>query len=750
MTGDATTTGEAHPPRSLTDDLRSRSDTQLVELLGARPDLATPAPTDLATLAARATTPASVRRALDVLDTARLSALEAVVVAGGPATGAQVGASLGCTETEAEALLTDVHDLALVWRAGDGYRVPGTVRDALEPVAGLAPPHPRDRDVRAPDQDDDALTRVTTGAPPGAREVLTRLTWGPPSGTLDPDGPVGPAVAWLVDRGLLREEDSATGTVTLPRPVALALRGGRLHRHFSLEPPATEPGVHDLVRVDAGAGAQAGEVLSLVEEIAAAWGADPPRVLRSGGLAVRDLASTCELTGLDTHEAGTLIETLGAAGLIAEQTSLEPGWTPTSAYDSWLEQDDATRWAELGLAWLRMNRASCRIGSRREGATVNALSDVVGSPVAPVRRRTLRVLADVPAGTSLLADDVVGRLRWQLPRVDAAFLEETARATLAEAEWLGVTSAGALSSAGRALLAPDADAGSVAEQVVIPEPVDRIMLQADLTAVVPGRPDSRTGAFLRLAADVESRGGASTFRFSRESVQRLFDAGWNPDDVLGELDQLSLTGVPQPLEYLVTDAARGHGNARIGAATSYVRSDDVGALDTLLVRPEVASAGLRRLAPTVLVSPLSPTRLLDLLRRVGVHALVEGADGTVAPTATAPARSPMPRRLRRTPPAAPDLDAVVAGLRAAESRRAAAVAPGEAPVTDPAVTLAVLRQAASEGNDVRVGVVAADGGIERRHVRPTRVIGGLVHGVDLVTGRLQAWSISRITGASPA
>ncbi len=65
--------------RSLADDLRSRTDGQLAALIVRRPDLARPAPADLTTLAARASTRASAQRALDGLDLAHLQTLEAVV-----------------------------------------------------------------------------------------------------------------------------------------------------------------------------------------------------------------------------------------------------------------------------------------------------------------------------------------------------------------------------------------------------------------------------------------------------------------------------------------------------------------------------------------------------------------------------------------------------------------------------------------------------------------------------------------------
>src|SRR5262249_30073992 len=53
---------------SLTDHLRALPDSALITLLGRRPDLVTPPPTDVTPLAARAPSRVSVPRALDAFD----------------------------------------------------------------------------------------------------------------------------------------------------------------------------------------------------------------------------------------------------------------------------------------------------------------------------------------------------------------------------------------------------------------------------------------------------------------------------------------------------------------------------------------------------------------------------------------------------------------------------------------------------------------------------------------------------------
>jgi hypothetical protein len=91
----------------MADDVRQRTDEQLATLLRRRQDLARPAPADLSSLAARASTRASVQRAVDSLDLAHLQVLEAAVAATSPLDTTAVGTLLGVTAAEIEALLDD-------------------------------------------------------------------------------------------------------------------------------------------------------------------------------------------------------------------------------------------------------------------------------------------------------------------------------------------------------------------------------------------------------------------------------------------------------------------------------------------------------------------------------------------------------------------------------------------------------------------------------------------------------------------
>ena len=87
--------------------------------------------------------------------------------------------------------------------------------------------------------------------------------------------------------------------------------------------------------------------------------------------------------------------------------------------------------------------------------------------------------------------------------------------------------------------------------------------------------------------------------------------------------------MPQPLTYLVDDTARTFGTVRVGHAEAFLRADDETALSELLHHPKAAALGLRRIAPTVLVTSTPIDVLLPRLRELGAAPVVEAADGTV-------------------------------------------------------------------------------------------------------------------------
>jgi hypothetical protein len=290
----------------------------------------------------------------------------------------------------------------------------------------------------------------------------------------------------------------------------------------------------------------------------------------------------------------------------------------------------------------------------------------------------------------------------------------------------------------------------------LPAPVDHILVQADLTAVAPGPLVGSLGSFMRLAAEVESRGGATVYRFTPESVRRALDAGWTAAEFTDTVRRSSRTPVPQPLEYLVSDVARKHGQTRIGGAAAYIRSDDESVLDTMLASRDLAALRLRRIAPTVLVSSADPRVIVEVLRDAGFAPVHEGQDGAVV-HAEMPRRRAGARRRGPGPTVAPVdrpfTQSLVAGLRAAEATAAERRAQEESrpgpriQAMDPVVTLSLLRDAVADRHGVWIGYSDAHGATTRHLIHPRQVDGGRVRALD-ESGHERSYSVHRITGAT--
>jgi hypothetical protein len=219
----------------------------------------------------------------------------------------------------------------------------------------------------------------------------------------------------------------------------------------------------------------------------------------------------------------------------------------------------------------------------------------------------------------------------------------------------------------------------------------------------------------------------------------------------------SATPIPQSLSYLIDDVARRHGRLRGGAAAAFLRCDDPMLLIELLAHPVAARCGLRRIAPTVLISPLSLAALLDEVRGAGFLPVAEGADGEVVDLRAGARRAKVrsqPTRRSTTPPtpSAEQLATLVATVRAGDAAALTpAAAPGEPSMPASGVsttaTLQLLQGAAHAGSSVRIGYVDSHGVASRRIIRPVHVGGGMLEGIERCADELRRFPLHRITSA---
>ncbi|MGQ0631162.1 MAG: helicase-associated domain-containing protein [Sporichthyaceae bacterium] len=790
----------AAPARTLADELRARDDDGLAALLATRPDLVSPVPTDMTNLVARATTRASVARALDCLDRFTLQVLDAVAHAPEVTTTARVHALVPAAPDEVTAALARLRERALIWGSEDSLRVVRTVREVLGPgPGGTGPPlvqaaagYPTGRlqrllrDLGLPTTPDapsalealrthmtspGTLTALLAQAPAAARALLVDL---------DARGGIGAvgradrevdastastALEWLLAHGILIAIDAERAV--LPAEIAVTLRGGALHPDPATTPPGLAVTSVDVDVVERTAAGSAMAFVRQMEDLLSDWALDPPGVLRTGGgLGVRELRRVQTTFDLDPAHAVLLVETAYIAGLLASDGGNPEHFAPTPEFDRWLAMNTARRWSVLAAAWLETSRVPHLVGRVVDTSDkpANALGRDLDRALAPeIRQGTLGELAALPPGSTTTAADLIARLGWWRPRRGAVLRADLVPQTFLEAELLGVCGRAALSSFGRALLKGDPDLAAVKLAATLPTPLEQVLIQADLTAVAPGPLIRSLAVELAMCADVESTGGATVYRFSDASIRRALDAGRAATDLHELFARASRTPVPQPLTYLIDDVARRHGRIRVGTAEAYLRCDDENVLAELVNDKRAVKLGLRRLAPTVVVATVGVDTLLARLRELGYAPAAESAAGAVVlrrpdSRRTPPRTAPRPVLADRPTPSPQLQAAAVRALRAGE--RATVVGarlsdPNATPrqITDrpgTTATLERLRTAAHAGSSVWLSYVGDDGTATDRIVDPIAVEGAVLRAFDHRQNRIRSFSVIRISAVADA
>lgn len=653
--------------------IRSMDTDQMTRLLDLRPDLASPAPRSLAELAERASTQASARAALDRLNAWQHQVAVAIAALGDVTADDLAGGLIGGTSgspsrADLDAAIDHLLDQVLVLEDDDRLHLVGAAAAVLGPApAGLAP-------ASATPMDGEEIDRRLNEAGPRARTVLQRLLWSPSGhvpharrsvGTETAESPIDLALA----HHLLHPVDDET--VVLPREVALHLRDGALFPRTAVPEAPAWPRVVSPERTDSAALGTALETVSAMSALLETVETIAPARLASGGMAKRD--ATRALSRVARGDAGWLYLALAAcAGLIAADGR---GWLPTTAADHWRGEPLWDQWRALRTAWTHLPQTP--------GSLSNSLDAPAPATARAWRRQVLAELATAAPGTPVTLELVIARLAWRHPTWPVNEASEVLAAVVAECAVVGLTALGSRSS----LVDAEEDPG-------MPERQGSVILQSDLTAIAPGPLTPSAGAELALLADRESTGVAGVRRFTAASLRRALDAGWTGGRVRAWWAEHSISGVPQGLEVLLADVVRDHGRVSVATAASVLEVDDPSLIETLLRSPAAADLGLRRIAPSVLISQAEPDAVLAELHKLGLSPVARDAHGDVFNT-------PAPPRAKATEPmpeaAAPDVKVVAESLSAQ---------PG---FTDSRRVLALLHRAQAEGAWVELTRVRDDG-----------------------------------------
>ncbi|MGV8852707.1 MAG: helicase-associated domain-containing protein [Rhodoglobus sp.] len=323
---------------------------------------------------------------------------------------------------------------------------------------------------------------------------------------------------------------------------------------------------------------------------------NPVRDLARGGVSLPDSKRLAVAMAVPLDKVAGLVDIAERARLVATTNAQ---WMPTANATEWMSRSADERWLHLAEAW-------------HDGI--------------PDDIRT--ILAD--RTHSFWGDGVEEYVRWLFPAGVDWMLEKFRRYSR-DAQLLGVTAERLPSTAGVALLTrtPAEAAAAMASQ--FPREVHQVYVQPDLTVISPGPLAPQLDARLRTIADVETRALASTYRISPSSLHHAMTLGETLEGMREFLTEISLTGVPQPVEYLLVEAASRHGLVRVGlhgAVGSYITSPDSLLLQSISVDPNFGPFGLRHETDR-LVSRFGVEQLFWALSDARYPVAAEDRDGKV-------------------------------------------------------------------------------------------------------------------------
>jgi hypothetical protein len=489
----------------------------------------------------------------------------------------------------------------------------------------------------------------------------------------------------------------------------------------SLEQLLTEPAPAGLAPVsdadarfiDHIAGEHAFNSTNAIAELLAEIQRTPARELARGGIALPETKRLAAAMSVELDAIPPLVEIASRAGLAA----LENGeWLATAAATEWMLGSSGDRWAHLAGAWF----------ARLPGDIRELLSN---------------------RAHSTWGDRLTEYVRWLYP-AGGEWMRDRTLAYSRDAELLGITANHVPSTPGSALLAQGEAAAGASMTTLFPAEIDRVYVQHDLSVVSPGPLLPRLDARLRVMADVESRALATSYRISQSSVNRALAMGETAASIREFLTEISLTGIPQPLEYLIAGSAARFGSLRVGpivtaslganeqGARSYVTTDDAALLSAVVVDHGLAPLGLGRVSPYRAVSRFDYELVFWSLSEAKYPAAAEDAQGNIV----------LLERKRVARPSAPTAEshavAIVRKLRL--SGEATSSETGQAWL-ERQIDMAIRAKIA-----LTVTVAMPDGSSIDLQLEPASLAGGRLRARDRRSDLERTLPLSSITAVSPA
>ena len=747
------TFGATRNPRSLADDFRLRSDLQLEELFLQRNDLLHPIPNDISELATRATSVESVTCAIDSLSKVELVVCEVLAALPDGISSTELHQTLrnseGYGQQEIDLALLHLWSVGLLWGTSHIMHLIRTAREFFGPYPCKLGPALADTrvDIRQFSEDPSNLDALLRTAPVDANKIVQEMAWTNPRGSypnaykrITPKTASGP-VEWLLAHNVLIAVDE--NSVILPREIALHIRDQQFVRGIECAEPKYADQTFAITDVNATGVLKALEFIQNFEQVLNQIAKTPVSPLRTGGISAKDFVELSSLSGVSELCLAVVLDTAFVGRLISADEKL--GWMPSSLFDVWLEQTDEDRWSHLATIWRDMKRSPHQVVK----GTKNSLHPTENMAASQLRKTVLMALSMLETGQSFKKSELFNFLQWKQPRLFTAEAVVDIDATLDEMEILGITSMNTVTEFGKKIAQGGEGAADLKNN--LPECIDHIIVQTDLTALAPGRLIQEQRRFMQQIAIIESTSVATVYRFTPGSILNGIESGLSAGDIINELTKLSRTPIPQPLTYLAQDVERRHGQLKIGTASVYLKCDDDQLMTTMLADRALAVLELHKISPQVLVSTQSSEIVLARLRNAGYAPSIDNRNGMSTITTaqvhrTTPHSTPLAQPLALSTRL---VSATVRAMRAVEEPKPKLTvnSPSSSQATSTGETLAILKQSLENNTQVWIGYVDKAGQTTEHFIEPLTFSAGSLTAFDVQSHQVRTFTVSRIASA---
>ena len=276
----------------------------------------------------------------------------------------------------------------------------------------------------------------------------------------------------------------------------------------------TEPELASGTLVDPQAGISAFETVQALTELVIELEQNYVREVGRGQVGLPELKRIALHLGRDVEYVRLLYALAQMASLIGVS---DKRWKVGSKYLTWLASSPTQRWEIIAKTWLSL------LGE----ASAEELS-------------TATNIRSAFAETFPLANDV--------------FLSHMTR-LIQLAELIGLSTSDISTSWFKPLLEGKVEVASKLLSAHLPKTQNKIIIQADLTIIAVGPLPTDKELELRRFVETERIGVASTYRISNLSVTYGLETGLSEADIRSLLTELTSTSLPQPVDYLIREAA---------------------------------------------------------------------------------------------------------------------------------------------------------------------------------------------------